>query len=82
MRLTKAQVSRMYELSVDRALDDVELEAPGLSEAHGDVVVMSGWAYGEKGKPDAYAEWLIDRDGAVLSARGGGAGEHDEENES
>ena len=81
MRLTKAQVSQIYELSVERALDNVELEAADLSQAHGDVVVMSGWAYGEEGRSESYAEWLVDGDGKVISARGGGAEKQEEKEE-
>ena len=81
MRLTKEQVSRIYELSVERALDNVELEAAELSQAHGDLVVMSGWAYGEEGRSESYAEWLVDGDGRVLSARGGGAAKEEEREE-
>jgi hypothetical protein len=81
MRLTKAQVSRIYELSVERALDNVQLEAAELSQAHGDVVVMSGWAYGEEGRSESYAEWLVDGDGEVLSGRGGGAEKQEEREE-
>ena len=81
MRLTKEQVSRIYELSVERALDNVELEAAELSQAHGDIVVMSGWAYGEEGRTDSFAEWLVDGDGEVLSARGGGAAKQEEKEE-
>ena len=81
MRLTKEQVSRIYELSVERALANIELEAAELSQTHGDVVVMSGWAYGEEGRSDSYAEWLVDGDGQVLSARGGGAPKQEEKEE-
>jgi hypothetical protein len=81
MRLTKAQVSRIYELSVERALDNVELAAADLSQAHGDVVVMSGWAYGEEGRSESYAEWLVDGDGQVLSGRGGGTEQQEEREE-
>jgi hypothetical protein len=81
VRLTKEQVSQIYELSVDRALDNIALAAPGVSEAHSDVVVMSGWAYGEEGRRESYAEWLIDGDGQVLSSRGGGAEKQEEKEE-
>ena len=81
MRLTKAQVSRIYELSVERALDNVELAAADLSQAHGDILVMSGWAYGEEGRSESYAEWLVDGDGQVLSGRGGGTEQQEEREE-
>jgi hypothetical protein len=81
VRLTKEQVSRIYELSVERALDNVQLEAADLSQAHRDIVVMSGWAYGEEGRSESYAEWLVDADGEVLSARGGGAAKQEEKEE-
>ena len=81
MRLTKAQVSQIYELSVERALDNVELEAADLSQAHNDLVVMSGWAYGEEGRSESFAEWLVDGDGKVVSARGGGTEKQEEKEE-
>jgi hypothetical protein len=72
VRLTKAQVSEIYELCVDRALENVDLEPAVLGRGHMELVVASGFAYGEEDS-ESFGEWLIDGDGQVLSARGGGA---------